>query len=150
MVRWPCSLGGVLRVMGLGEVGTDRDSQGTLLGQLLGDLGEGDLPLEAVLGLQGPKDRVLPKSKTSHKVEKPFLLKNLEGKSHIIIVKILKLNVKKKRHGAAQCAEDAGAPGRGWRAGESEACIKVKCYWGSHQGETSQGKEGEGRRGFLL
>lgn len=37
-----------------------------------------------------------PPSKVSQKLEKQLLLKNLEGKFHIIIVKILKFNVVKK------------------------------------------------------
>lgn len=104
-----CSLDGLLGVMGLGETGGDSNSQGTPLWQVLGELGKRHLFLEAILETVGPKNRVFLTSKTSHKVEKPFLLKNLEGKSHNS--KNTKVECKKTPC-AAQCwpggTEDAG------------------------------------------
>lgn len=64
-----------------------------------------------------------PPSKVSQKLEKQLLLKNLEGKFRIIIVKILKFNVVKKRRGAAAAAasgqEGVEGPRDGHPHGES-------------------------------
>lgn len=86
-----------------------------------------------------------PPSKVSQKLEKQLLLKNLEGRFHIIIVKILKLNVVKKRRGAAAAAAAAsgqevwrgpgmatptGSQGGPGATAERLSVEKVKCYRG--------------------
>lgn len=80
-VAWAASSGGMRQ----GEARRDRKSRHTPSARPASARG-GSSPLGSspAAGRMG-----LPTSRTSHKIEKPFLLKNLEGKSHIIIVKIL-------------------------------------------------------------